>query len=78
MTSLIEKSDIFVQNFRNGVAKRLDMGYEDLSKMNSSRVYASVPEYGPKRPDAAKPAFAYTWGAGPGSLWYAGPDDENP
>ena len=32
--SLIKQSDVFVQNFRQGVAERLGLGWEDLKKIN--------------------------------------------
>ena len=45
---LVERSDIFVENFRKGVAERLGLGYEDLVKYNEKIIYASASGYGPK------------------------------
>ncbi|MCH8061929.1 MAG: CoA transferase [Chloroflexi bacterium] len=78
MYKLVKKSDVFVQNFRQGVAERLGLGYEDLKKQNSQIVYGSASGYGPKGPDSGKPAFAYTGEARSGSLWWAGPNDGRP
>ena len=78
MYRLVEQSDVFVQNFRKGVAERLGLGYEDLVKRNPMIVYGAGTGYGPNGPDSGKPAFAYTGEARAGSLWWAGPDDGNP
>jgi crotonobetainyl-CoA:carnitine CoA-transferase CaiB-like acyl-CoA transferase len=75
---LVAKSDVFVQNFRKGVAERLGLGFADLVKHNPRIVYGSATGYGPNGPDAAKPAFALTGEARSGSLWWAGPDDGVP
>ena len=56
---LVEKSDVFVQNFRKGVADRLGLGYQTLSRYNPKLIYASVTGYGPFGPDAAEPSFDY-------------------
>jgi formyl-CoA transferase len=34
MRRLVEESDVFVQNFRQGVAERLGLGYDDLRRSN--------------------------------------------
>lgn len=75
---LAKKSDVFVQNFRKGVAERLGVGYEDLKKINPRIVYGAGTGYGPNGPDSNKPAFAYTGEARSGSLWWAGPNDGIP
>jgi crotonobetainyl-CoA:carnitine CoA-transferase CaiB-like acyl-CoA transferase len=78
MYDLVKQSDIFVQNFRQGVAERLGLGYDDLIKHNPRLIYGSASGYGPKGPDSGKPAFALTGEARAGSLWWAGPDDGTP
>lgn len=57
---LVEKSDVFLQSFRKGVATRLGFDYDTLSKYNPKLIYASVSGWGPKGPDAEKPAFDFT------------------
>ena len=54
---LVAKSDVFVQNFRKGVAERLRLGYEDLIKHNPKIVYGAATGYGPLGKDSGKPAF---------------------
>jgi crotonobetainyl-CoA:carnitine CoA-transferase CaiB-like acyl-CoA transferase len=78
MYQLARKSDVLIQNFRQGVAERLNLGYEDIHKQNPMLVYGSATGFGPKGPDSGKPAFAYTGEARSGSLWWAGPNDGKP
>ena len=52
---LVERADIFGQNFRPGAAERNGFGYEDLKKINPKLVYVSITGYGPKGPNAARP-----------------------
>ena len=52
---LIKDADIFGQNFRPGVAEKLNFDYETLSKINPKIVYASVSAYGPDAPDGNLP-----------------------
>jgi crotonobetainyl-CoA:carnitine CoA-transferase CaiB-like acyl-CoA transferase len=75
---LVRQSDVFVENFRQGVAERLGAGYEDLKQHNPKIIYGSATGYGPKGPDSGKPAFALTGEARAGSLWWAGPADGVP
>ena len=54
---LAAKSDVFVQNFRKGVAARLGLDYETLRAINPRLIYASTTGYGPEGPDSADPSF---------------------
>ncbi len=54
---LVRKSDVFVQNFRKGVAARLGMDYETLSGHNPRLVYAGASGWGLNGPDADLPSF---------------------
>jgi CoA:oxalate CoA-transferase len=56
---LAEKSDVFVQNFRKGVAERLGLGYRDLRACNAKIIYANSTGYGPDGPDSGEPSFDY-------------------
>ena len=78
MRRLVAISDIFVENFRKGVAERLGLGYEDLRSINENLIYASASGYGPEGPDSTKPAFALTAEARAGALWWFGPPDDTP
>ena len=52
---LVKEADIFGQNFRPGVAEKLNFDYDTLSKINPKIVYASVSAYGPDAPDGHLP-----------------------
>jgi CoA:oxalate CoA-transferase len=56
---LAARSDIFVQNFRKGVAQRLGLGYAELAALNPRIIYASASGYGPEGPDSGEPSFDY-------------------
>ncbi|MEE9241315.1 MAG: CoA transferase, partial [bacterium] len=47
---MAEDADVFVEGNRPGVAEKLGLGYEALSRMNPRLVYASVSAYGQKGP----------------------------
>jgi crotonobetainyl-CoA:carnitine CoA-transferase CaiB-like acyl-CoA transferase len=75
---LCEVSDVFVQNFRKGVAERLGIGYDDLRKRNPKLVYASANGYGPQGPDAEAPSYDYLGQARSGVMMAAGEPDMPP
>ena len=54
---LAEKSDIFIENFRPGVAKRLGIDYETISKINPRIIYCSISGFGQTGPYRDKPAY---------------------
>ena len=56
---LAARSDVFVQNFRKGVAQRLGLGYGDLAALNPRIIYASASGYGSEGPDSGEPSFDY-------------------
>ncbi|MBH67690.1 MAG: CoA transferase [Rhodospirillaceae bacterium] len=49
---LVEKADVFGQNFRPGAAEKNGFGYNELKKINPALVYASVSAYGQQGPHA--------------------------
>jgi crotonobetainyl-CoA:carnitine CoA-transferase CaiB-like acyl-CoA transferase len=54
---LARKADVFVENFRPGVADRLGLGYEALRDLNPGLVYCSISAFGQTGPWARKPGF---------------------
>src|SRR4030042_852480 len=54
---LVKESDVFVQNFRKGVAARMGFGYDTLSQYNPKLIYATASGYGPKGPDSGRTAM---------------------
>ncbi len=75
---LIEKSDVFAQNFRKGVAAKLGLDYQTLSRYNPKLIYASASGYGPKGPDAGEPSFDYMGLARSGIMTAVGEPDMDP
>lgn len=75
---LVEKSDVFVQNFRLGVAERLGLGYEDLAQRNPRLIYASATGYGPRGPEAEDPSFDQMGLARSGFMYAVGEPDMPP
>ncbi len=55
--ALIDTADVFIQNFRPGVARKLGVHWERLSARNPRLVYASISGFGSSGPDADRPAF---------------------
>ncbi|MDP6511908.1 MAG: DUF429 domain-containing protein [SAR202 cluster bacterium] len=75
---LVADADVFIQNFRQGVAERLGLGYDDLKKINPKLIYASATGYGPLGPDSAEPALDSAAQARSGLMFATGPDGAEP
>lgn len=52
---LAAESDVFLQNYRPGVAKRLGVDYDSIIQHNPSIVYVSISGYGEDGPYAMRP-----------------------
>ncbi len=78
LKGLIATTDIFVENYRPGVATRLGLGYEDLSAVNPHLVYCSITGYGQTGPYARKGAFDVTVQAMSGLMSVTGQEGEPP
>lgn len=75
---LVAKSDVFVQNFRQGVAARLGLDAATLRQHNPKLIYASASGYGPEGPDSGAPSFDYMAQARSGIMLAAGEPDMPP
>jgi crotonobetainyl-CoA:carnitine CoA-transferase CaiB-like acyl-CoA transferase len=75
---MIKRCDIFVQNFRKGVAERLGIGYDELVKHNPKLIYATASGYGIDGPDSAEPSFDYMGQARSGFMNAVGGPDTPP
>jgi len=75
---LVEKSDCFVHNFRQGVPEKVRLSYEVLRQYNPKLVYVAASGYGPKGPDAMEPAFDYVGLARSGIMTMVGEPDMPP
>lgn len=54
---LLEKSDVVVENFRPGVMEKLGIGYQDLKRINSQIIVASISGFGRNSPHEKTAAF---------------------
>ncbi len=75
---LVAKSDVFVQNFRLGVAARLGLDYAALRRHNPRLIYASATGYGPEGPESGDPSFDQLGLARSGIMMAAGEPDMPP
>lgn len=55
--ALLAEADVFIQNFRPGVAERLNVAPERLRALNPRLIYASISGFGNEGPDRDRPAF---------------------
>ena len=72
LKALIEKADVFVQNFRPGVIERQGFGYEDVRAINPRIVYGSISGYGEEGPWKDLPGQDLLAQARSGLLWLTG------
>lgn len=54
---MAKSSDVLVENFRPGVAERLNVGYESLAQDNARLIYCSITGFGSAGPCADRPAL---------------------
>jgi crotonobetainyl-CoA:carnitine CoA-transferase CaiB-like acyl-CoA transferase len=55
--ALLNKADVFVENFRPGTAERLGLGFDRLKTVNRRLVYCSISAFGQTGPYVDKPGF---------------------
>jgi len=54
---LVREADVYIQNFRPGVAARLGAGEARLRELNPALVYCAISGFGPDGPAAARPSY---------------------
>ncbi len=60
MARLIKETDIFIENYRPGLLKKLGFGYEELKKINPKLIMVSISGFGQSGPYANAPAYDMT------------------
>lgn len=55
--ALVKTADVYIQNFRPGVAEDLGVGEADLRAINPRLIYCSISGFGPTGPSAARPSY---------------------
>lgn len=75
---LAEQSDIVIENFRPGVARRLGIDYAALSARNPRLIYVSISAYGQDGPFSDRPGFDPVLQAESGMMAMTGPVEGPP
>jgi len=57
MLDLIKEADVFVENYRAGIAEKIGLGYEQLKTINPTLVYCSLSAYGQHGPKRDYPGY---------------------
>ncbi len=78
LLELVKTADVFLQNYRPGVAKRLGVDYETLSKINPRLIYVSISGYGEDGPYLNRPGQDLVLQGMSGAMLSAGRDGEPP
>lgn len=75
---LVEQFDVVVEGFRPGVMDKLELGYDQLAKINPSLVYCSISGYGQDGPYANRAGHDINFLALSGILGFTGSRDGRP
>lgn len=78
LLALVAEADVFLQNYRPGVAARLGVDYESLRAVNPNIVYVSISGYGEDGPYRDRPGQDLLLQAMSGALLSAGREGEPP
>lgn len=78
LAKLVATSDVFLQNYRPGVAVRLGVDYESLKAINPSIVYVSISGYGEDGPYRNRPGQDMLLQAMSGAMLSTGREGEPP
>jgi len=57
LDALVKEADVFIQNFRPGVAEELNAGCERLQAINPRLIYCAISGFGKDGPAADRPAY---------------------
>src|SRR5205807_6886044 len=78
LVDLARRSDVFIENFRPGVAQRLGLDYESLSKENPRLIYCSISAFGQTGPYSSRSALDIAIQAMSGVMSITGEPDGPP
>jgi len=78
LQGLLAKADVLIQNFRPGVAERLGVDYESVSRINPRLVYASISGFGDEGPWVKRPGQDLLAQARSGVMWLNGDEGQGP
>ncbi len=78
LLDLVKSADVFLQNYRPGVAARLGVDYATLRAVNPRLVYASISGYGETGPYRDRPGQDLVLQGMSGAMLSAGREGEAP
>ena len=78
LKDLVTSADVFLQNYRPGVAKRLGVDYETLKSYKNDLVYLSISGYGESGPYVERPGQDMLLQALSGAMMSTGRADQPP
>jgi len=74
---LAKTADVFVENFRPGVAKRLGLSAKDIRAVHPDVIYCSISGWGQSGPMAQTPAYDHVIQAATGMMKLQGNGDDS-
>lgn len=76
--AMAANADVVIENYRSGVMERYGIGYDDLAKVNSQLIFASVSAYGRDGPLKDRPGYDPIVQAESGFMSLTGEPDGQP
>ena len=76
--AMLADCDVLIENFRTGVADRLGLGYDAVSKLYPNLVYCSISGFGATGPQSQRAAFDLIVQAESGVMSLNGDEDRPP
>jgi crotonobetainyl-CoA:carnitine CoA-transferase CaiB-like acyl-CoA transferase len=55
--ALVAEADVYIQNFRPGVAEKIGAGEAQLRELNPQLIYCAISGFGPDGPSAGRPSY---------------------
>lgn len=78
LARLVSSADVFIQNFRQGTAEKLGVGFTQLAELNPALVYCSISGYGSTGPYRDRPGQDLIVQGYSGSMFSVGQDADPP
>lgn len=75
---LLARTDVMIQNFRPGVARRMGLDWDSVCALNPGLVYGSISGYGTTGPWVGLPGQDLLAQARSGVMWLTGDADDGP
>jgi formyl-CoA transferase/CoA:oxalate CoA-transferase len=75
---LVSSADVFIENYRPGIAEKLGIGYATLNRLNEKLVYCSISGFGQDGPYSKRPLYDIVGQAMSGFMSITGEEDRPP